>query len=102
MPKQQGIKYICDLCGDLIEIGRPRFIWKGELFCAYDGGTFDETTHTPPEKMKDEMRRILELLEQKSEKELNDEVHYPFQMDLCRRCRDKIYQLLDEKKISAM
>ncbi len=100
MVKDQGIKYICDFCGDLIEIGRPRFVLKGELFCAYDGGTFDETTLTPPEKIKDEMTKIIDMLEKKSEKEVNDEVHYPFQYDLCRKCRDRVYRLLEKKILS--
>jgi len=97
MAKTQGIKFICDLCGELIEIGRPRFVLKGELYCAYDGGTFEEMTLTPPEKIEAEMRRLIDLMEQKSEKELNDEVHYPFQLDLCRKCRDRFYDLLNSR-----
>ncbi len=95
MVKERGIKYICDFCGDLIEIGRPRFILKGELYCAYDGGTFDESTLIPSELIPDAIQKTIEIAESKSEKELNDEVHYPFQLDLCRRCRDQFYTLLE-------
>ncbi len=98
MSKDQGIKYICDCCGELIEVGRPRFIIKGELFCAYDGAQFDETLTMPPGKLQDEIRRLMEAAEQKSEKELNDEVHYPFQRDLCRACRDRIYRMLESQE----
>lgn len=95
MGSAKGIKFVCDGCGQLIEIGRPRFIFRGELFCAYDGGTFDETSDSPRESLQQEMQKLLNLLETKSEKELNDEVHYAFTMDLCPACRNRIYQILE-------
>lgn len=95
MSKAQGIKYVCDLCGELIEIGRPRFIFKGELYCAYDGAEFDETLSTSAGNLQDEIKRLMAAAERKSEKELNDEVYYSFQRDLCRACRDRIYRLID-------
>lgn len=96
MASDKGIKFVCDLCGQLIEIGRPRFILRGELFCAYDGGTFDETTNTPRESMRQEMRKLIEMMEKRSEKELNDEVHYAFSLDLCPTCRKRIYRILEQ------
>ncbi len=99
MSQQKGIKYICDFCGNLIEIGRPRFILKGEMYCAYDGSQFDETLNIDSKNLKEEMEKLIKAAEQKSEKELTDEVHYPFQLDLCRHCRDKMYQILDEKTL---
>ncbi len=94
---KSGIKFICDFCGDLIEVGRPRFIFKGELYCAYDGGNFNEVTITSPENIKEEMQKLIEIAEQKDEKELSDEVYYPFKIDLCRKCRDKLYKMLEHK-----
>lgn len=95
MAKEKGIKFVCDLCGQLIEIGRPRFIFRGELFCAYDGGVFDETTNIPRESMRQEMQKLIEMMERRSEKDLNDEVHYAFALDLCPACRRRIYRILE-------
>lgn len=95
MENQRGIKFVCDLCGCLIEIGRPRFIMKGELFCAYDGGVFDESTGARKKDVQQEMERLIELAEKKSEKELNDEVHFAFELDLCAPCRKKVYAILE-------
>jgi len=94
----KGIKYVCDRCGKLIDIGSPRFIFKGELTAAYDGGIFDETHGGTSEEIQDEMKRLIELAEQKSGKELNDEVHYSFKMDLCIHCRNEIYQTIENRK----
>ncbi|MBI1390075.1 MAG: hypothetical protein GC154_16660 [bacterium] len=98
--KTRGIKFVCDLCGQLIEIGRPRFIMKGVLYCAYDGGQFDETGDGAPADFKAELERLIELAEQRSEKELNDEVHYAFEMDLCTHCRKKMYEMLDKAQFN--
>ena len=95
---ENGIKYICDLCGSLIEIGRPRFILQGRLYCAYDGGHFDESVLQPGQSLQEEMEKIFKIVEKKSAKELNDEVHYSFSLDLCRSCRDRIYEILEKKK----
>lgn len=95
MENSRGIKFVCDLCGCLIEIGRPRFIMKGELFCAYDGGVFDETAGGRKKDVQHEMERLIELAEQRSEKELSDEVHFAFELDLCAPCRKKVYGMLE-------
>ncbi|MGI6455677.1 MAG: hypothetical protein ACOX5R_08635 [bacterium] len=95
MARESGIKFICDLCGQLIEIGRPRYILKGDITCAYDGGTFDETSEMRNTTFEEEVRRLIALAETRTEKELNDEVHYPFKMDLCASCRRKIYGILE-------
>ncbi|HOJ59903.1 MAG TPA: hypothetical protein PK878_06420 [bacterium] len=97
MNAEKGIKFICDLCGQMIEVGRPRFVLRGELYGAYDGGTFDETPSTPPAEMRKEIERLIALMEQRSEKELTDEVHYAFELDLCSACRSLIYRLLDRR-----
>ncbi len=93
----QGIKFTCDLCGDLIEVGRPRFIFKGELYCGYEGDKFDETLNQTSNNLQEEIRKLMKAAEQKSEKELNDEVYYSFHLDLCRTCRDRMYILLEKK-----
>lgn len=94
--KQQGIKFVCDFCGRLIEIGRPRFIFKGELFCAYDGGTFDESIDAEAGvDFKAEFARLIAAAEKRSEKELSDEVHYAFELDLCSSCRKQVYLMLE-------
>lgn len=92
MNESGGIKYACDCCGQLIEAGRPRYILRGELFCAYDGGTIDESASAKPKDFASEMKRLIELAEHRSEKELQDEVHYAFEIDLCQSCRDMMYQ----------
>ena len=97
MAAEKGIKFVCDLCGRMIEVGRPRFILRGELFCAYDGGTFDETPSTPPAELREEMKRLIALMEQRSEKDLMDEVHFAFALDLCSSCRVLLYRLLDRR-----
>ncbi len=98
MSSQKGIKFICDLCGQMIEVGRPRFIFKGELFCAYDGGKFDETSDIPQESFADEMKRLIAAMEKRTEKDLNDEVHYQYEMDLCPKCRIRIYNIIEKKE----
>ena len=94
MARESGIKFICDLCGQLIEIGRPRYILKGDITCAYDGGTFDETSEMRNTTLK-RSTPTDRPAETVTEKELNDEVHYPFKMDLCASCRRKIYGILE-------
>lgn len=90
-----GIKFICDLCGRMIEIGRPRFVFEGTIYCAYDGGTFDESVIQTASNLRKEIERLMKIAESRTEKELNDEVHYAFKLDLCRECRDKVYRLVD-------
>ena len=96
---EEGIKSICDFCGEMIEVGRPRYIFKGELYCAYDGGKFDESTINTQTTIQDEMKRLIKAAEFKSEKELNDEVHYPFKLDVCRQCRDQVYEMIETQKL---
>ncbi|MBN2329047.1 MAG: hypothetical protein JXR73_18040 [Candidatus Omnitrophica bacterium] len=98
MAKEKGIKFVCDLCGQLIEIGRPRFILRGEIFCAYDGGQFDETTDIPRESIRQEMQKLIDMMEKRNEKDLNDEVHYAFNLDLCPACRKRIYSILERSE----
>ena len=78
MARESGIKFICDLCGQLIEIGRPRYILKGDITCAYDGGTFDETSEMRNTTFEEEHADWIALAETRTEKELNDEP-LPFQ-----------------------
>jgi hypothetical protein len=92
--KQKGIKFICDLCGELLEDGRPRFICRGELLCAFDGLEMDEDLDRSSESILEEMERLIRELEKRPEQDLNDEVYFPFAVDLCRRCRDRLYALL--------
>ncbi len=92
--KQKGIKFVCDLCGELLEEGRPRFICRGELLCAFDGLEIDEDIARSPAKIRQEIEQLIKELEKRSPREVNDEVYFPFALDLCRRCRDKVYDLL--------
>ena len=92
--REKGIKFVCDLCGELLEEGRPRFIIRGELFCAFDGLEIDEDMDRSSESIREEMKRLIQKLEKRSEEEVRDEVHFPFEVDLCRTCRDKFYALL--------
>ncbi|MDX9753885.1 MAG: hypothetical protein RBU29_07990 [bacterium] len=95
MSKKKGIKFICDMCGSMIEIGRARYTFRGELFCAYDGGTFDECEGMRQADFQKELEHLIRLAEQKPEKELADEVYYQFNLDLCSVCRKKVYETLD-------
>lgn len=98
MKKEKGIKFVCDSCGELLEEGRPRFICRGELFCGFEGLEIDDDLDRSPESIQEEIQRLIEELEKRSEQELNDEVYFPFAMDLCRRCRDRLYELLKSGK----
>ncbi len=94
----EGIKYSCDLCGNLIEIGRARYMFHGGLTAAYDGAEFDETHGGSRQEIRDEIQRLMKVAEQKSEKELTDEVYYAFSLDICSQCRDKLYRILEQKQ----
>ncbi|HPO08990.1 MAG TPA: hypothetical protein PLZ55_10010 [bacterium] len=94
MKKQKGIKFLCDLCGELLEEGRPRFICRGEIFCAFDGLEIEEDLERSPESVRAEMERLIREMEKRTEEDLRDEVHFPFRLDLCRKCRDRIYRAL--------
>ena len=83
------------MCGSMIETGRPRYIFKGELYCAYDGETFDETLDLSKKDFKTELKKLIQQAEKKTEKELMDEVYYNFKLDLCGSCRKKIYDYLE-------
>ena len=95
MEPDKGIKFVCDMCGSLIEIGRSRYIFQGELFCAYDGGQFDETHAGEPKDFRKELERLIQIAESKTEKELMDEVYFHYRLDLCSDCRKKVYEYLD-------
>jgi hypothetical protein len=95
---EEGIKYSCDLCGDLIEIGRTRYKFHGELTAAYDGAEFDETYSGSKYSLKSEIERLIKHAESKTEKELTDEVYYTFKMDVCTKCRNRLYRILEQKK----
>ena len=94
MNREKGIKFVCDLCGELLEEGRPRFICRGVLFGAFDGLEIEDDLPRSPESIEQEMRRLIKELEKRTEQDLSDEVYFPFNLDLCRRCRDELYARL--------
>ncbi|MFH1738153.1 MAG: hypothetical protein ABIH23_04035 [bacterium] len=94
MKKEKGIKFVCDLCGELLEDGRPRFVCRGELFCGFEGLEIDEDLERTPESIQEELTQLIKELEKRPERELTDEVYFPFTLDLCRRCRDRVYAVL--------
>ncbi len=94
MKKKKGIKFLCDLCGELLEEGRPRFIFRGEIFCAFDGLEIEDDLERSSESIRAEIERLIRELEKRTEEDLQDEVHFPFHLDLCRKCRDRVYRAL--------
>ena len=79
-----GKYYCCDRCGARIEANELRYMLKMNIFAAYDTLKIE---HSDLKKdYEDEIRKLIEKMEQMDPKELEEDVFKKLKFDLCRRC----------------
>ena len=84
------LRYLCDRCGKELNNHAGRYMLKAELFAAKTLIVFTEK-----DRHRDFRREITELIRQMESMnpdELCDDVYATYQFDLCKPCRDKVYQ----------
>ncbi|MCX7918265.1 MAG: hypothetical protein N3A72_01400 [bacterium] len=82
--------YLCDSCGEEIKQSGTRYTFKAELYAAKTPVVFtEEDRHRDFRK---EIEQLIQQMETMNPEELNDEVYIHYQFDLCKSCRDKLYQ----------
>lgn len=80
--------YRCDMCGARIETDELRYVLKMDLFAAYD--TMKLELSDLEKDYEDEIRNLIEKMEQMSPKELEEDVFKELKFDLCRKCQQKL------------
>jgi len=82
--------YVCDRCGQEIKNAGTRYTFKAELYAAKTPVVFtEEDRHR---NFRKEIEELIQQMETMNPDELNDEVYINYQFDLCKPCRDLLYQ----------
>ena len=93
------IKYLCDRCSALIDQPKVRFSLRIELFTAYDGIDIQSEKDLQKRDIKSEIQELLEKIDKMDPKLLESEVYSRYEFDLCRKCRDEIFQKLESRQL---
>jgi type II restriction/modification system DNA methylase subunit YeeA len=80
--------YRCDLCGTRIEASELRYVLKMNIFAAYDKLQIELSDLE--KDYQNEIRKLIEEMEQMDPKQLEEDVFKQFNFDLCRRCQQEI------------
>jgi len=76
------------MCGARIETNELRYVLKMNIFAAYD--TMKLELSDLEKDYEDEIRNLVEKMEQMSPKELEEDVFKELKFDLCRKCQQKV------------
>lgn len=88
--------YLCDRCGQEIKNAGARYTFKAELYAAKTPVVFtEEDRHR---NFRQEIEDLIQQMESMNPDELNDDVYVNYQFDLCKSCRDTIYQKYKESQ----
>ena len=80
------IHYTCDMCGKpLLVEDQVRYVVKIEVYAAYD--TMDITEEDLEEDHIEEMRELVEDMEDMTTEEVEEGVYKTLRFDLCPRCK---------------
>ena len=84
-----GAKYhVCDMCGTRIEREIPRYMLKMSVLAAYD--RLEISSADMSRDYEEDIRKLVEEMEEMDPKKLEEEVAKHFNFDLCRPCRIKL------------
>lgn len=87
---------VCERCGEGLLINEDvRYEMKIEVTAAYD--PMELTAQDLEASFRDEYERILAGIDGASAGELEDQVHFTRQMDLCGACRRALIEFLSGK-----
>jgi len=79
--------YSCDMCGSRILPKDLRYVLKMNIFAAYDALEIDPSDLE--KDYKDEIRRLIDEMENMDPKQLEEDVFKKFTFDVCRQCHKK-------------
>ncbi|MFB3895743.1 MAG: hypothetical protein ACE14V_05515 [bacterium] len=82
--------YLCDRCGREIPNDTGRYTLKSELFASKTPIVYTEKDRN--RNYRKEIAELIQQMEHMNPDELNDEVYVSYQFDLCKPCRDQLYQ----------
>ncbi len=77
--------YVCDICGSKIKTTELRYVVKMSIFAAYD--TMKIELSDLEKDYEEEIRDLIEKMEQMDPKQLEEDVFKQFTFDLCRKCQ---------------
>jgi|WetSurMetagenome_2_1015567.scaffolds.fasta_scaffold1539370_1 hypothetical protein len=84
------LRYTCDRCGQEITGKTGRYSLNAQLFAAKTPIVFTEKDRH--RNFRQEIADLIQQMEHMNPDELNDDVYISYQFDLCKQCRDKLYQ----------
>jgi hypothetical protein len=81
------IHFTCDLCGKTLQADADtRYVVKIEVYAAYDPMEIDQDDLA--DDHGDEIRDLLDEMEDMESEELEDQVYKTFRFDLCPDCHE--------------
>ncbi len=89
------IRFVCDRCLKLSNIGEQRYVFSAELFAAFDG--LEITEDDLSKDLKSEINELVKSMENIDSDLLQNEVHKFYDLSLCKQCRDELFQFLNDK-----
>ncbi len=93
------IKYLCDRCSALIDQPRARFCLRIELFTAYDGLDLRAEGDLEKRDIRSEIDQLLKKMEKMDPKQLERDVYARYEFDLCKKCRDALFERLEARQV---
>ncbi|HEX9912247.1 MAG TPA: hypothetical protein VGB01_03260 [candidate division Zixibacteria bacterium] len=84
----------CDFCGKRFKKGGTRYRLRLELFADFDG-YLEDFSEKPENFLKERIEKILKQTEDKTEKELEEEIYLRKYALLCISCRDEFLKSIE-------
>ena len=82
----------CDGCDKDLPLGTSRYTVRVEITSDFDG-FLPETDDGDPEEA---LCSVLDQIDRMTEEELEDDVHLEAEMTLCKSCRDKLVESIED------
>lgn len=89
------IKYKCDGCGRQLQKEKLRYISKVEIYAA---PRYEFTEDELKQDYYKELKRVYEEIKNTDPKKLEEEVYVKYELDLCKKCRDKFTARIKHKE----
>jgi hypothetical protein len=83
----------CDFCGKRFKKGGTRYRLRLELFADFDG-YLEDFSKKPENFLKERIEKMLKQTEDKTEKELEEDIYLRRDALLCISCRDEFLKSL--------
>jgi hypothetical protein len=91
---QESKKLRCDFCGKRLKKGGTRYRLRLELFADFDG-YLEDFSKKPENFVKERIEKIFKQTEDKTEKELEEEIYLRKYALLCISCRDEFLKNIE-------